>query len=79
MANITVKKIPDDLYERLRASARLHHRSINGEIIASIERHVAARRVSVEELLARVRRGRERLGDPWSPEEIDAAIDEGRA
>ena len=38
MANITVKNIPDSLYERLKKVAHLRHRSINNEIIRSIEK-----------------------------------------
>lgn len=78
MTNFTVKNIPDDLYERLKASARLHHRSINREIIACMERSLKARHTPAEDLLTRVRRVRERLGEPWSRAEIEAAIDEGR-
>jgi len=33
MATVTVENIPDELYERLKASARANRRSINSEII----------------------------------------------
>jgi plasmid stability protein len=35
---ITVKNIPADLYTQLKESAVRHHRSINSEIIAIIEK-----------------------------------------
>lgn len=38
MKTITVKNIPDNLYDRLRQSAEENHRSINSEIILCIER-----------------------------------------
>jgi plasmid stability protein len=43
MASITVKNIPSDLYEQLKESAVANHRSLNGEIIACIERRWEAR------------------------------------
>lgn len=79
MANITVKNIPDDLYERLRATAKRNRRSINGEIIHCIERQLLPTRVPREELLDRIRRLRPRLGPPMTAAEIQAAIDEGRS
>jgi hypothetical protein len=36
MPAVTVKNLPDDLYERLKANAQAHHRSINGELIATL-------------------------------------------
>ena len=32
--NFTVKNIPEDVYEKLKARAERNHRSINGEIIS---------------------------------------------
>jgi antitoxin FitA len=40
MPSITVKNIPEDLYERLKQRAEASHRSINSEIIVSIEQAV---------------------------------------
>lgn len=55
MATITVKNIPDDLYERLKLAAKANHRSINGEIIACIERSVGAQPLNIEEYLEQAR------------------------
>ncbi len=55
MATITLKKIPDELYERLKEAATLHRRSINSEIIVCIERALSGTRVSEEEILQRAR------------------------
>ncbi|MGH8547458.1 MAG: FitA-like ribbon-helix-helix domain-containing protein [Methylococcales bacterium] len=38
MSGITIKNIPDDLYQRLVATARIHHRSLAKEIVAALER-----------------------------------------
>jgi plasmid stability protein len=59
MATITVKNIPDDLYERLRRSAELNRRSINSEIIVCIERALFSRTINPETILARARELRE--------------------
>jgi len=38
MAAITVKNIPDNLYESLKVSATTHRRSINSELIVCLEK-----------------------------------------
>jgi plasmid stability protein len=45
MRTITVKNIPDDLYERLRKSAADNRRSMNSEVIVCIEHAVHSRKV----------------------------------
>jgi plasmid stability protein len=79
MATITLKSIPDDLYERLKLRARAHHRSINGEVIHCLELALLAKRIAPEERLKRIRSARPRI-DPRavSVEDVLAAIDEGR-
>jgi plasmid stability protein len=59
MATLTVKNIPDDLYQRLKMQAEANHRSINGEIIACIESSVRSRGIDPEQILADARRIRE--------------------
>lgn len=79
MATITLKNIPDDLYERLKAQARLQRRSINGEMIRCLEILLRPRRMSVEERLERLRALRPRLDpDVVTQEEIRRAIADGR-
>ena len=80
MASMTIKNIPEPLYQALKQSAESHHRSINGEVIHCLEKVLLPRRVSNEELLERMRKLREEpgVGPALSPEEIRAAINEGR-
>ena len=40
MASITIKSLPPKLHEALKEAARRNHRSLQGEIIACLERHV---------------------------------------
>ena len=56
MATITVKGIPDELYQRLKDAAQASHRSVNSEIITRIERSLMPHRATVQQLLQRVRR-----------------------
>ena len=62
MPAITVKNIPDDLYERLKESAQAHRRSINSEVIVCIEKAVGASRIDIEAEIASARELREQTG-----------------
>jgi hypothetical protein len=63
MPTITVKNIPEDLYERLKESARANRRSINSEIIVCIERVISTHKIDVETEIARARELRELTSD----------------
>ena len=79
MASITIKNIPDDLYQRLKAAAQAHHRSINGELIHCLEVVLKPRPLTPEARLERLRRLRPDIPpSAVSPEDIQQAIDEGR-
>jgi plasmid stability protein len=76
---LTLKNIPDDLYERLKAAASVHRRSLNGEAIVCLERALGTAKISVEERLARIARLHEELsGIEFRDEDIDAFKREGR-
>ena len=81
--SITIKNIPDPLYEELKRSAKRNHRSINSEIIACLERELMPRVVeSDEEIGERFRIRRERLAAQgiFAPdfETLRKWIEEGR-
>ena len=79
MANITIKDIPDELYDRLKEMAKLHRRSINSEVIVCIEDAILPRRNDVEGTLKRTRRLRTlTAGHPVSDAELTAAKNLGR-
>ena len=46
MPTLTLKGLPDPIYERLKAQAAANRRSLNGEIIMCLERAVRAARDS---------------------------------
>ena len=76
---LTLKNIPDEVYERLKAAAAAHHRSLNGEAIVCLETALLPQKVSVEERLERVRRLRSTLNkQDFDHDEIAALKNEGR-
>ena len=58
---ITLKNIPDALYERLKEVAEIHHRSLNMEVIACLEQALLPTRLSANERIARARNLRAEL------------------
>lgn len=80
MTNVTVKNIPDTLYEQLKQAAQLHRRSINSEIIVCIEQAMGGQPIDLEMTLARAQVLREKtLAYPISDEDFNAAKAAGRA
>lgn len=78
--SLTLKNIPDDLYDRLKAAAESHRRSLNSEALVCLESVLLPQRVSVEDRLARARELRKALpANAFSAEDIARFRDEGRA
>ena len=50
---LTLKNIPDDVYERLKLAAEMHRRSLNSEAIVCLETVLVPTRISPGERLAR--------------------------
>ncbi len=80
MATITLKNIPDQLYERLKYFAKLRHRSLNSEIIYNLEKSVGLAEDDPQKLREQAEEFRNRISKKGhlSPEEIENAINEGR-
>ena len=79
MVTITVNNIPDDLYADLKRAAANNRRSINSEIIVSIEQAVRSTRTDPDELLEKIRVLREAAARYTLTDEIlDQTINEGR-
>lgn len=80
MASLTIKGIPDEVLELLRRRAEANRRSLNSEVLVTIETSVGRRPVDPEAFLERVRRRRERMNvAEISPEMLREAREEGRA
>ena len=79
MRTLTIKNIPDDLYNQLKRYAEINRRSINSEVILCIERALRAHRTQPEVYLARARQLREKTKQyPITDEEFRTAKEEGR-
>ncbi|MCC5913715.1 MAG: Arc family DNA-binding protein, partial [Balneolaceae bacterium] len=51
--SITIRDIPDDVYEKLKKQAELHHRSINSEVVYQLKRLVQSHRPDPDLTIAR--------------------------
>lgn len=78
MPSITVKNIPESIYNKIKKQAESQHRSMNSEIIACLEKSVEPERVFPDEILRQARMMRNKVRGRISAEEIQSAIDEGR-
>ena len=79
MPALTIKNIPETLYQQLKSSAEMHRRSINSEVLVCLEKTLLANTTSSNERLERI----ERLRANIKPNEItsfdiDQAIEHGR-
>ena len=78
MATLTIKNVPDQLYERLRERAAANRRSMNGEAVVCLERVLRGPLVDEPELLERVRLVREAAGVYLTETVVREAIGERR-
>ena len=80
MASITIKNIPDELYERLKQAASAHHRSVNSELIYCLEKTLLPSKLSATDLKdsAKILRSKV-MAERIDVEEINYAKNEGRS
>jgi plasmid stability protein len=77
--NLTLKNVPDEVYERLKQSAAANRRSINSEAIVRLESVLLPGRVAASERLARARALRAALPKArFRAKDIDTYKREGR-
>lgn len=77
---LTLKNIPDAVYDRLKLSAELHRRSMNSEAIVCLETALLPTKVTASERLARARELRSTLPKgQFKARDIDAMKREGRS
>jgi len=76
---LTLKNIPDEVYERLKTSADMHRRSMNSEAIVCLESVLLPGRLDATERLARARALRAALPKTkFRARDIDALKREAR-
>lgn len=79
MPALTIKNIPDTLYQQLKTAAELHRRSINSEVLIYLERSLMATKTSPIERLSRIEQLRANIKlNSITPEAIEQAINSGR-
>lgn len=76
---LTLKNIPDEIYDRLKLSAETHRRSMNSEAIVCLEAVLLPAKLTPTELLARACELRSALQQgKFRARDIDALKREGR-
>lgn len=75
---LTLKGIPDHVYERLKRAAEANRRSLNSEAIVCLEAALAPARVNTRERLARARRLRKALDGTFQASDIARLKQAGR-
>lgn len=79
MPTITLKGLPEALYERLKLQAAANRRSLNSEVLVCLEHAVASQGPDAASILARIERMQETLNvQPFSEQELKAAKEHGR-
>ena len=79
MANLTLKQVPDALYQRLKERAAAHRRSINNEAIVCLEQLLEPQRVDPRSRLEDIRALRREAPKVFLTDEaLRQARDEGR-
>jgi plasmid stability protein len=78
---LTLKNIPDEIYQRLKAAASANRRSLNSEAIVQLEAALAPTTLSAADRIARARvlRGALPARATFRAKDIDAAKRRGRA
>ena len=76
---LTLKNIPDEVYERLKVLAEMHRRSLNSEAIVCLESVLVPGKMRPAERLARARELRAALPTKeFGAQDIDALKRQGR-
>lgn len=88
MKTLTIRGLPDEVYEALRRRAQVNPRSLSQEVIAVLsaanatvadeDAEATRKRLRGERIIAEVNRVRSGMAGFLTAEEIDAAIAEGR-
>ena len=74
---LTVRRCPPGVHRALKKSARVNHRSINGETLAWLEQQASAKPVSAKETAAILRRLQKTLS-PTDRKSMAEAIEDAR-
>jgi plasmid stability protein len=76
--NITIKGIPTSVHKRLLERAERHQRSLNKEIIATLEEATNPKSVSPRAVVEELKQLRAKINLSVTTDEIERAIQAGR-
>jgi len=76
--NVTLKEFPNDLHARLKSLAEANGRSLNRQIIHTLEAVTSPRKTDDSELLSRIKINRESIVGRIDQKFLDEAIDDRR-
>jgi len=77
MPSLTLKRVPDEIHERLKERAERHRRSMNSEAIQILERALKSTRMSAEEAIAEAEALNKQVGKPFDSTLIEEKKREG--
>lgn len=75
---LTIKNIPQSMHESLKERAKAHGRSLNKEVIATLEGALYATPIDAETIRDRARAVRETMGIYMTEQELTSLKKEGR-
>ncbi len=78
MATITLKGLPEDVHEAFRVRARMHGRSLNREMIRTLEESVRSYPADAGTILRQARMVRESAAVYLTQRDLDAFRKQGR-
>jgi len=61
MPSLTIKRLPEEIYASLKTAAEKNHRSLNSEIIVSLQRSLAGSRPPADEVIDSLRQWHKKL------------------
>ena len=79
MAELLLRDIPESLYERLKQKAIQNRRTLDSEVIASLELIYGKKQVDIEALLQRARALRGKVFGQLTEEELYLLKNQGRS
>lgn len=79
MPNITIKNIPDEVYDRIKLRAETNRRSINSEIIECLDLITRPSQVNAEIVRYEAKRLRDSIKGNIRERDVKSAIRKGRS
>ncbi len=79
MHNITIKNVPEELYEKIKITAKENRRSINNEIIKRLGDSLSSKKIDIKNLFSTLDNFYKNTNiPPLTDEIINKAKEEGR-